>query len=174
MYRFGAADASAAQPSSVIVQLNALTLQQAAQGDRLLAVNGSEVFYISQSRWVSPAEDLLAQAADRAFDRAGLDLIRRGGAQTPIATLNLSVPVFEARYSAGLEAAPTVVVEVEAAMASATGERSLLGSTRTTATVPASANTVTAIVAAYDVATVQALDQLAIWAAGRARAAPGG
>jgi cholesterol transport system auxiliary component len=172
MYRFGAADAPATQPSSTVVQLNALTLQPAAQGDRLLAVNGPQAFYISQSRWVSPAEDLLLQAADRAFDRAGLNLIRRGGAETPVANLNLNVPVFEARYLAGLEAAPTVVVEVEASMASTTGERGSLGSTRAVATVPATANTVTAIVAAYDAATQQALDQAAGWAAGQSRGRP--
>jgi ABC-type uncharacterized transport system auxiliary subunit len=173
MYRFGAEDpAAAARTSATIIQLNGINFQRAAQGDRLLAVRGAEVFYLAKSRWVSPAEDLFAQAADRAFDRAGLDLIRRGQPQSAVANLNLTVPVFEVRYTAGLEAAPTVVVEVEAALASTTGERGALGGTRAVASVPAAANSLNAIVAAYDTATRQALDQIAVWAGATARAAP--
>ena len=172
LYRFGAADAAAAPAAATVVQLNGLEFQPAAEGDRLLAVNGSEAFYVAQSRWVSPARELFIQAADRAFDRTGLDLIRRGQPQTPVANLNLTVPVFEARYLNGVEAAPTVFVEVEAAMASTTGGRGPLGSTRAAATVAASANTVPAIVAAYDAASRQALDQVAVWAGTTARAAP--
>jgi ABC-type uncharacterized transport system auxiliary subunit len=56
-------------------------------------------------------------------------------------------------------------------MASTTGERGSLGSTRAVASVPAAMNSVTAIVAAYDAATLQALDQVAAWAATRTRAA---
>lgn len=175
LYRFGAADVVApAAASATVVQLNGLEFQPAAEGDRLLAVNGSEAFYVAQSRWVSPARELFTQAVDRAFDRAGMDLIRRGQPQTPTANLNLTVPVFEARYLNGVEAAPTVFVEVEAAMASTTGQRGPLGSTRAAATAAATANTVPAIVAAYDAASRQALDQVAVWAATTARSTPAG
>ncbi len=172
LYRFGVAEAAPTPATARVVQLNGLEFQPAAEGDRLLAVNGSEAFYLAQSRWVSPARELFTQAADRAFDRAGMDLIRRGQPQTPTANLNLTVPVFEARYLGGLEAAPTVLVEVEAALASTTGERGSLGSTRAAASVPATANTVPAIVAAYDAASRQALDQVAAWAATTAGAGP--
>jgi cholesterol transport system auxiliary component len=164
MYRFGASDAAPATAQAPVVQLNGLVFQRAAEGDRLLAVNGAEAFYIAQSRWVSPAQELFTQAVDRAFDRAGLDLIRRGQPQTPVANLNLTVPVFEARYLAGVESAPTVFVEVEAVMASVGGDRGPLGATRASASVPAARNTVPAIVAAYDAATRQTLDQVATWA----------
>lgn len=164
MYRFGASDATAPAAQAPVVQLNGLVFQRAAEGDRILALNGAEAFYIAQSRWVSPAQELFTQAADRAFDRAGLDLIRRGQPQTAAANLNLTVPVFEARYLGGVEAAPTVFVEVEAVMASVGGDRTGLGSTRAAASVPAAGNTVPAIVAAYDAATRQVLDQVAGWA----------
>ena len=173
LYRFGVADVAAPAPApATVVQLNGLEFQPAAEGDRLLAVNGSEAFYVAQSRWVSPARELFTQAADRAFDRAGMDLIRRGQPQTPRANLNLTVPVFEARYLNGVEAAPTVYVEVEAALAATSGERGPLGSTRAAASAAAAANTVPAIVAAYDTASRQALDQVAAWAATTARSAP--
>jgi ABC-type uncharacterized transport system auxiliary subunit len=164
LYRFGAGEAPAATVQAPVIQLNGITFQSASEGDRLLAFNGSEAFYIARSRWVSPAQELFTQAADRAFDRAGLDLIRRGQPQTPVANLSLTVPVFETRYLSGPEAAPTVVVEVEAAMVALGGERTSLGSTRATANVPAAGNTVTAIVAAYDAAARQVLDQVAVWA----------
>lgn len=172
LYRFGLVDAAPPAAAGPVVQLNGLEFQAAAEGDRLLAVNGSEAFYVAQSRWVSPARELFTQAADRAFDRAGLDLIQRGQPQTAIANLNLTVPVFEARYLNGVEAAPTVHVEVEAAMASTTGERGPLGATRAAASAQAAANTVPAIVAAYDLASRQALDQVAAWAGTAARGRP--
>jgi cholesterol transport system auxiliary component len=173
-YRFGVPAAVAAAPSAsgVVVQLNGLDFQAAAEGDRILAVNGAQTFYIAQSRWVSPARELFTEAADRAFERAGMNLIRRGQPQPARANLNLTVPVFEARYLNGVQAAPTVVVEIEAALASTTGERGPLGSTRTSASIPAASNNVTSIVAAYEAASAQALDQVAAWAATTAGRAP--
>lgn len=174
MYRFGgpAAVASSAQATAdaaIPVQLDSLTFQPAAEGDRILAVSGAEAFYIANTRWVSPADELFVEAAGRAFDRAGLQLTRRG---QPIQTgygVTLTVPVFEARYDAGPQAAPTVVVEVRAAMLA---NREPAGSTRAAASVPAASNNVSAIVAAYDAATLQVLDNVAAWAATTARTAP--
>ncbi|MDP8915646.1 MAG: ABC-type transport auxiliary lipoprotein family protein [Pseudomonadota bacterium] len=173
LYRFGgpaeAVVARTGPDTTTPIQLESLTFQPAAEGDRMLAINGAEAFYIAQSRWVSPAEELFTAAAGRAFDRVGLQLTRRG---QPIQTgygLALTVPVFETRYDAGLEAAPTVVVEVRAAML---GDRQPLGSTRAAASVPAASNNVTAIVAAYDAASRQTLDAVAAWAAATARSAP--
>jgi len=173
LYRFGEESgptpAPAAAAAATPVELDSLTLQPAAEGDRILAVNGAEAFYIAGSRWVSPAEDLFAAAASRAFDRTGLQLVPQGQAPQADYGVTLSVPAFEARYDRGLEAPPTVVVEVRAAML---GGRRALGSTRADASVPAASNNVSAIVAAYDAATRQALDQVAAWAAATARSNP--
>lgn len=174
LYRFGgmstpAAAAPGAADTAIPVQLDSLTFQPAADGDRMLAVNGTEAFYIANSRWVSNADELFTEAAGRAFDRAGLQLIRRGQPIQSGYGLTLTVPVFETRYEAGPEAAPTVIVEVRAAMLA---ERQPLGSTRTSASVPAASNNVSAIVAAYDAATRQALDAIAAWAATTARSTP--
>lgn len=174
LYRFGGeaqavATTGATPDAATIIQLESLAFQPAAEGDRMLAVNGTEAFYIANSRWVSPAEDLFTEAASRAFDRAGLRLIQRGQSIQTGYGLSLSVPAFETRYNAGPNAAPTVVVEVRAAMLS---DRQPVGSTRTVASVPAASNNVTAIVAAYDAATRQALDGVAAWSATAARAAP--
>jgi cholesterol transport system auxiliary component len=120
------------------VQLDSLEFQSAAEGDRLLAVSGAEAFYIANSRWVSPADELFTAAAARAFDRAGLQLVQRGQAIQSNYGVSLTVPAFETRYDAGPEAAPTVVVEVRAAMLA---NRLTVGSTRAAASVPAAANT---------------------------------
>ena len=173
LYRFGEQTVLPAtqvgMDAATPVQLESLTFQPAAEGDRMLAVNGAEAFYIAKSRWVSPAEELFTAAAARAFDRAGLNLVRRGQQIQTGYGLTLTVPAFETRYDAGPEAAPTVVVEVRAAML---GNRQPLGSTRAAASVPAASNNVSAIVAAYDTATRQALDSIAAWAATTARSAP--
>ncbi len=174
LYRFGGSgEASAAviAPSATTIQLNSLSFDSAAEGDRMLAVTGSEAAYIGASRWVAPARDLFADAAERAFDRAGLRLSRRNQPFDADASLVLEVPTFEARYENGATAAPVVVVEVRASMVSGP-DRKVLGETAYTVRQPAADNRVTAIVPAFDAATRQALDQVAAWAATTARAAP--
>lgn len=173
LYRFGGGDpvasALAAPANATPVRLASLTFQPAADGDRLLAVNGAEAFYIANSRWVSPAEQLFIEAARRAFDRSGLQLVRPDQPINSDVGVTLTVPVFETRYEAGPQAPPTVVVEIRAALAA---NRTPLGSTQSTVSTTATANTVTAIVAAYDASTRQALDSIAAWTATTARAAP--
>lgn len=166
LYRFGAESAAGAPASAPTrtVGITALEFQPAAAGDRLLAVQDQQVFYVSGARWVSRAEELFIQAAERAFSRAGLRLSRRGLPFDPDAGLVLAVPVFETRYLSGAEAAPTVVIEVRASVL-ATADRAILGERTFTVNQPASGNTVTQIVAAYDAASGQALDQVAAWAA---------
>ena len=175
LYRFGVdSTTTAAAPTAVTapsVRLGSLSFDRASDGDRLLGVTGLETAYIADSRWVSPARDLFARAAERAFDRAGLRLVRREQAIENEASLVLEVPTFETRYENGAGAAPVVVVEVRAAMVRGRG-RDLIGETAHMARVPAGENRVTAIVAAYDAATRQALDHVARWAGETVRANP--
>lgn len=169
MYRFGPGEATATVPARTVT-LQSLTFEPAAEGDRLLTITGSEAAYISNTRWVAPARDLFTQAAERAFDRAGVRLARRNQAIDSGASLVLEVPAFETRYEAGAQAAPVVVVEVRATLVTG-GGKEVLGETAFAVRQPAAANRVGEIVAAYDAATRSALDQTAAWAAGRAPAA---
>jgi cholesterol transport system auxiliary component len=174
LYRFGASEGAALAPvstSAVNVQLSNLRMDPAAEGDRLLGVTGTEAAYIANSRWVAPARDLFTHAAERAFDRAGVRLVRRDQPITPDLSLALEVPTFEARYENGAEAAPVVIVEVRAALVQGR-QRDVLGETTYTVRQPATENRVGAIVTAYDQATRSALDQTAAWAAATARRAP--
>jgi cholesterol transport system auxiliary component len=174
LYRFGASEGAPLAPVStaaVNVQLSNLRMDPAAEGDRLLGITGTEAAYIANSRWVAPARDLFTHAAERAFDRAGVRLIRRDQPISPDLSLALEVPTFEARYENGAQAAPTVIVEVRAALV-AGRQRDVLGETTYTVRQPAAENRVGAIVAAFDQATRGALDQTAAWAATTARTAP--
>ena len=174
LYRFGASDAA---PAAVIgrpartLALSNLTFAEESESDRILTVTGGEAAYIAKTRWVAPARDLFTAAAERAFDRAGVRLARRGQGFNTDASLVLEVPTFEARFENGPKAAPVVVVEVRASIVAGT-ERRLVDETVFTSRQPAAENRVGAIVAAFDRATGEALDHAARWAAGRAPAAP--
>lgn len=176
LYRFGAADgraeaAAKARPYEVIQ--GAIDFNRAAAGDRILTINGAESAYIANSRWVSPAPALFEEAFHRAFINtpSAPRLTGMGRASKAVAILKLDVDAFEARYEQGMEAAPTIVVRIRAAMAS-TRDRSLLDEQTFEARRPASENRVSAIVQAYDAATMDALGKLAEWAGQTAARAP--
>jgi cholesterol transport system auxiliary component len=174
LYRFGGEAGAQAAPvatTATTIQLTSLSFAPASEGDRLLAITGAEASYIAASRWVAPARDLFAEAAERAFDRAGLRLSRRNQPFETDANLVLEVPTFEARYLNGAGSAPVVVVEVRASLVQGRG-REVLGETAYTVRQPAGENRVSAIVMAFDQASRQALDQTAAWAAATAARAP--
>lgn len=173
LYRFGASDAApAAAPGRAVrtLALSNLTFADESESDRILTVTGGEAAYIARTRWVAPARDLFTAAAERAFERAGVRLARRGQGYNTDASLILEVPTFEARFENGPKAAPVVVVEVRASIVAGT-ERRLVDETAYTARQPAAENRVSAIVEAFDRATDQALQHTATWAASRAPAA---
>lgn len=175
LYRFGAIDTAAPAPGarkSVEVIKGGIDFNRAAAGDRILTVNGSEMAYIKDARWVAPAATLFDEAFDRAFaDRAEAPrLSGMGRASKAVAYLRADVDTFETRYDQGVEAAPLVVVRVRAAMVR-TSDRSLIGEETFESRMRASDNRVSAIVQAYDAATDQALGKLAAWAGQAARSA---
>ena len=173
LYRFGASDtagAASAAPAARAVALANIAFADESEGDRILTVTGGQAAYIAKTRWVAPARDLFIAAADRAFERAGLRLARRGQPFDTDATLVMEVPTFEARFENGAKAAPVVVVEVRASLVTGTDQR-LVGETSFTARQPAAENRVGAIVQAFDAATRQALDHTATWAAATTPAA---
>jgi len=135
-----------------------------AAGDRILTIRGDKTAYIADARWVTSAQAMFQAALEESFD-AGTGpahLLDRGEITDADYRLDVSVRHFEARYDQGAGAAPTVVVEISAALDSAHDmaprKRGLFE-----ARVPASSNSVGAIVAAYGEATSQVLAKLKAW-----------
>lgn len=136
---------------------------QAASNDRIMTTTGSQVAYIAQSRWASPASVLFTEALSRAFDaNAGpARLLTRGDAGKADYILRVDVTDFAANYDRGAKAAPEIIVSLRATLTGS--NRTLAGATHFEARVRASDNRVSAIVAAYDQAVAQALGELVAW-----------
>jgi cholesterol transport system auxiliary component len=155
------------------VVLGQVGFPRASTSDGILTVTGDQTAYIAGARWVAPARVLFQEAVQRAFQAKSrrLQLINVGDVGPAGAVLNLQVTSFEARY-ASPGAAPTAAVAVSARMTASDGR--YLDQRTFAASVPAGANSVSAIVSAFDQADDQVLTQLIGWADGQAAAATSG
>jgi cholesterol transport system auxiliary component len=167
LYRFGPSPAVSAAPraapgaNAVAVFRSNGTFQQEAADDRILTIAGGKAAYIAESRWVGPASVLFDQAVAEAFDASPVRLIARGQQGRFAYALRLDVRNFEARYDAGPDAAPTVVVRVHAALNRA--DQSIVGEQMFEAKATAADNRVGAIVAAYNAALGEVLGKIVGW-----------
>ncbi len=170
LFRFGETPPPAPQgiPAGArhSVQILPLAFDHASAGDRILAVTGDDVAHIRGGRWVSSARNLFDTALTRAFnvEGTGVRLVAWGEAVSPEYFLKVNVVTFEARYDHGLTAAPTVEVEVRAALSKPT-DRTLVGEKTFEASAPASENRVGAIAIAFDQAVSKVLAGLVAWVA---------
>jgi cholesterol transport system auxiliary component len=167
LYRFGVGETPAGPPSSAAmfnVSRMPTGFVQAAEGDRILTVNGTEAAYIAQARWDEPASMLFNDAETEAFERAGgpARLLRAGDAAASSISLRLEVQTFEARYTGDGKAPPSVVVVVRAVLANPV-ERKIVGDEVFESRKPASENRVEAIVEAFGAATSDVLNQIVGW-----------
>ena len=165
LYRFGDAAGAVATPatSPVQVKLRALEMPQAAQGDRLLGVTGSQAAYIAGARWVSPALMLYSDALEASFasQARSVRLIGRSELTPTTRLLDVDVRAFETRYDyAG--AAPTVLITVRARLLRFP-ERTVVSERTFTVSQPAAENRITTIVDAYDMATRDVNAQIVAW-----------
>jgi len=165
LYRFGQPAAAATAPAAGTVgvfQANG-TFPGEAGGDRILTINGGKAAYIARSRWVAPAGVLWNEAVTHAFDAdpGKVRLVSRGQQAKSDYALRLDVRNFEARYDAGPDSAPTVVVRVRAVLNKA--DLSKTHEQIFAASAKASDNRVGAIVSAYDKATADVLGQIVTW-----------
>lgn len=165
MYRFGGGQASARTATSgdpVEIALRRIEFTQASRDERLLGVTGSETAYIAGARWVSPAQDLFTDNLESAF-AAGSSRVRLLGPReiTPgTQTLDIDVRTFEARYDAP-GASPTVVVVARARLLNR--DRTIDAEQTFERSVPAGANRVSAIVAAFDTASGSVTQDIVAW-----------
>lgn len=139
------------------------SFMQSAAGDRILTVNGHQVAYIAESRWVSPASTLFNEAMTRAFNANGgaARLMSRGETTRADYFMRVDVTRFEAVYDRGAKSAPEIAVALRVALVRS--DRTLTGSTLIEAKVRAGDNRVSSIVAAFDQAVSQALAELIAW-----------
>ncbi len=167
LYSFGApatAAPSAPVGSRFTVRLAPIGFPVPAAADRILTMNGEEAAYVAGGRWVTAAANLFETAVVQTFDARGAAarLVARRELVPTNYVLKLDVRRFEARYEQGVTAAPTVRVEVYAALdnpSDATRDRERIFVER----VPASDNRMGAIVAAYDQAVGKACAELVDW-----------
>ena len=168
LYRFGLEAVPAQPPTAANPTFAVLTLpigfDRPAAGDGILTMTGDQAAYIKGSRWVGPASTLFEAAIVQAFDASGgpARLIARGEAVRPDYYLKLDVRRFEADYDHGQQSAPTIVLQIYAALSRA-GDRDQTTQRIFQATVPADDNRAGAIASAFDQATHRALGDLVTW-----------
>ncbi|MFN3668320.1 MAG: ABC-type transport auxiliary lipoprotein family protein [Brevundimonas sp.] len=166
-YRFGGVPAASAASSSVAspvqVTLRRVEFPEAVEGDRLLGVTGTETAYIAGARWVSPAADLYMESLENAFaaQAARVRLIGPREMTRGQRSLDIDIRSFEARYDAP-GATPTIVLTARARLL-ALPDRTVSAERVFTVEQPASANRVSAIVEAYDLATRDLNTQIVAW-----------
>ncbi|MEY3842285.1 MAG: hypothetical protein RLZZ542_1395 [Pseudomonadota bacterium] len=166
-YRFGeaapAASAALSVASPTEVTLRRVEFPRAVEGDRLLGVTGTETAYIAGARWVSPAADLYMASIENAFT-AQATRVRLIGPRELIRarrSLDIDVRSFEARYEAPGRA-PTIVITARARLL-ALPDRTVAAEQVFTIEQPATANRVSAIVEAFDIATRDLNTRIVAW-----------
>ena len=167
LYRFGTVTPAArpvATSAREVLRLAPIGFVTAAAGDRILTTDGEQAAYLAGGRWVSPAAVLFESALVQTFDaRPGpARLVARGELAPSPYALKLDVRRFEARYESGPAAAPTVVVEVYAALDNPglpARDREKIFTVRVTA----ADNRLAPIATAYDNAVAQVCAQVVDW-----------
>ena len=144
--------------------LAATGFDHAAAGDRILTVTGTQAAFIKDARWVTRRSGLFDSALQRAFDadQGTARLVDRAEIAKIDYVLKLDVRTFEARYDGAEAGAPTIVVNVHAAL-NRTHDRSVVGDRSFQAAVVASDNRVSAIVEAFDQAVARVQGELVAW-----------
>jgi cholesterol transport system auxiliary component len=168
LYRFGATtpqlqEIAPGEPSFGVL-LMATGFDRAAASDRILTVTGTHAAYIKDARWVTSSVALFDSAVQRTFDAdpGPARLVDRAEIARIDYVLKLDVRTFEARYDRGQAVAPTIVVEVHAAL-DRTHDRTVVGDQSFKASVTASENRVGAIAEAFDQAVARVLGEVVAW-----------
>jgi cholesterol transport system auxiliary component len=136
---------------------------RASSGDRILTVEDEKVAYIAAARWVEPAATLMNEALGVAFERStAASLLVPGDLAAADERMALDVQTFEVRYRKGRETPPVVVIRIVANLESSKGaspRREKIFNVET----PATGDTLSSIVEAYDACVSQTLGQIVDW-----------
>ena len=107
LYRFDAqAQAGPGGGHAFAVRTTSTEFDPAAAGDRIMTVDGDQVGYLEPGRWASPAVQLFDAAVAHGFAGGPVRLV--GSTAKAQYRLHLGVSRFEARYTSGPTAPPTV------------------------------------------------------------------
>jgi cholesterol transport system auxiliary component len=163
LYRFDAT-VQAAQGSgrSMAIRNGPADFDTAAAGDQIMTVDGDQVGYVDAGRWSSPANLMFDEAVAHGFEAAGDGAHLIGPSGKAQYRLHLTVSHFEARYTSGPTAPPTIVVTVRAVL-DRQSDLSLVGAQTFEAEVPAGDNRVGPIVTAYDAAVTKVVGDMVAW-----------
>lgn len=171
LFRFGIAERKPVSGAQSAVPARSISLlrprfSQEIEGDRILTTRGERALYVKGARWVAPVPDLFSQALTRQFAaRApGVRLTGARNATGATQALQISIARFEARYNQDFSerTPPTVVIEGDATIFDLT-DRHPVASGNFSVEEPASANTTSAIVAAFDRAVARYIAALGDW-----------
>ena len=147
LYRFGPpAPAASAKMAEAEVTTR---FPPGAEGDGILTMTGDRAAYIDGARWIAPAVLL--------FDAAARSALVAPGDAGPT-RLKIDILRFETDYDHGREAAPTVRIEAVYTLTDSLGRPR--ASRRSLAQHDAAQNGVGAIVAAYDLAVTDSLQDM--------------
>ena len=168
LYRFGdARDMGAVQRDTVprrSLLVMPIRFPASAAGDRLLTVAGNEAAYLKDVRWMSPAPILFRDALNATLRRRvpDLSLADRATAAGADTVLTIEVESFAASYDRGIAAPATIHIAGVASLVNS-GSRTVVARKSFAQAITASADTVTAIVAAIDLACRNSTVELADW-----------
>ena len=163
LYRFDAA-VQAAQGSgrSITIRSSSTDFDTAAAGDQIMTVDGDQIGYIDSGRWSSPANLMFDEAVAHGFEAAGDGAHLVGPSGKAQYRLHLTVSHFEARYTSGPTAPPTITVTLRAVL-ERQSDLSLVGAQTFESDVPASDNRVGPMVTAYDAAVTKVVGDMVAW-----------
>jgi cholesterol transport system auxiliary component len=177
LYQFEARSSGPAPLSAdaarVPVQLSVAALPVAVRGDGILTMNGDEAAYVAGARWVAPAGQLFPEAVLAGIERSApqLRLVKTGEAGAASLKLRVAVRRFETQFRPTDRRTPVVHLVALVSVGESEGAAPL-AEKLVDVSVPASANRVSAIVTAYDLALGQLCDQAGAVTLSSARAKP--
>ncbi|WP_139114816.1 MULTISPECIES: ABC-type transport auxiliary lipoprotein family protein [Sphingomonadaceae] len=177
LFRFGVVDPTPVTGMQGALPTRSVSLlrprfSQEVEGDRMLTTRGERALYLKGVRWVAPVPDLFTQALMRQYAARAPDVRLTGVRNATGAShaLQIDIERFEARYAldGGEKAPPTVIIEGDATLFDLSDRRPVEAK-RFLVQEPASANTTSGIVAAFDRAVARSTTELTDWSADTAR-----
>ncbi len=132
--------------------------------DRIATVEMQEITYLAEARWASPApemmSDLIRESIERNTTQAYVP-IQAGLADHHV--LSTRFTSYAAYYENGPEVPPVIRIAAQAELTRATNSAPL-AVRKFSRDVQAMENTVSSVIDAFDTASVQIADEMAVWA----------
>ena len=165
LYRVG----SEAEPSRAIVQGRTplyITRPEMPAGtdvDRIATVENREISYLAEARWASPAPKMVSELIGQRIE------LNVGQVYVPIQAglldhyvLSTRFTSYAAYYENGSDAPPVIRVAAQAEL-TRSGTSAPLAIAKFSSEALARENSVSSVIDAFDAASVQLVDEMAVW-----------